>query len=483
MGAIIAVLNKKDKSAVKAAVAMLETLSSRRFEAYGIASPSIVKIEKTLDALKCCKIESNILIGQAFTKILNSDQPQPIRAKDATLVFDGRIYSPREEKSNTDAVITALQQQNRETIIRRIIMEKDGDFAFAMTESERLIAARDVMGVRPFYYGENTTFAALASQRSALWKIGIEKAHSFPPGSIAFINKNGFKLVPVKALSYAKPTKATIREGARKLEALLRLSIKKRLVGLDEVAVAFSGGLDSSVIAVLAKNLGVNVHLIHVSLERQQETEHAKKVAEKLAMPIHIYQFKEAEVEKVLQKVLRLVEEPNPQSISIGIPNYWAAEKAAEMNFKVILAGQGADELFGGYQRYINSYMLYGSERTQKMMFEDTCKMHEVNFERDSKICNFHNVELRLPFANYQIAKFAIKLPLELKIEPQKLQRKLVLREVAKNLGLPQFVAEKPKKAIQYATGVNKSLGKLARRKGMSLKEYLQDIFQVAMER
>jgi asparagine synthase (glutamine-hydrolysing) len=248
--------------------------------------------------------------------------------------------------------------------------------------------------------------------------------------------------------------------------------------------VAFSGGLDSSIIAFLAKNSGVDVHLIHVSLENQPETEQAKKAAEKLELPIHIHLYEEEDVEKFLPKVLWLIEEPDPIKASIGIPFYWAAEKTAEIGFKVMLAGQGADELFGGYQRYVHDYLAYGGEKLHETLFKDILKMHETNFERDYKICTFHNVELRLPFATYQIAKFATELPVELKIEiKDNGLRKLVLRRVAENLGLPQFIANKPKKAIQYATGINKTLKKLATMKGMSMKEYMQKTFQTVLKK
>jgi asparagine synthase (glutamine-hydrolysing) len=347
-----------------------------------------------------------------------------------------------------------------------------------------LIAGRDVMGICPFYYGENMDFVALASERKALWRIGIKTVNSFPPGNMAFVDRNGFRFKPIKTLAYSRAKQITMQVAAKKLQKLLQRSVKERVSGLSEVAVAFSGGLDSSIIAFLAENSGVDVHLIHVSLENQPETEQAKKAAEKLRLPIHVYLYYEEDVEKVLPKVLWLIEEPDPIKASIGIPFYWTAEKAAEMDFKVMLAGQGADELFGGYQRYVHDYLVYGDEKLRETLFSDILKMHETNFERDSKICNFHNIELRLPFATYQIAKFATELPVELKIEMKDNGlRKLVLRQVAENLGLPQSIAKKPKRAIQYATGVNRTLKKLATMKGMPMKEYIQETFQTVLKK
>jgi asparagine synthetase B (glutamine-hydrolysing) len=87
-------------------------------------------------------------------------------------------------------------------------------------------------------------------------------------------------------------------------------------------------------------------------------------------------------------------------------------------------------------------------------------------------------VELRLPFGSYQIAEFALALPLELKIERREdTLRKLVLRKVADNMGLPASITEKPKKAVQYSTGVNNALKKIAKRKNASVAEYVNKLF------
>jgi len=483
MGAIIGVINKRGENAAQTAVTMLKTLKPKEAEAFGVASPFAVKIEKSVEALQNQNIDSSIVVGHIFSKILVSDKPQPIRLDDAALVFEGRIYTSITEISDAEAVAKKLRQ-NRVEAIKTLIKKADGDFALTVAETQRLIAGRDAMGIRPLYYGENAELAALSSERKALWRIGIKTVNSFPPGHVAFIDKNGFRLKPVKTLACSKERQVAMRVAAKELQTLLQQSVKNRVLGLKEVAVAFSGGLDSSIIAFLAKNSGVDVHLIHVSLEAQPETEHAKTVAEELKLPIHVYLYHEEDVEKVLPKVLWLIEEPDPLKTSIGIPICWTAEKAAEMNFKVMLAGQGADELFGGYRRYVNDYSRYGSEKVRETIFSDIVKMYDVNFERDFKICNYHNVELRLPFATYQMAKFAVDLPVELKIAMKDDGlRKLVLRRVAENLGIPQFIVRKPKRAIQYATGTNEALKKLAGRKGFSVKEYLRQTFQTVLNK
>jgi asparagine synthase (glutamine-hydrolysing) len=483
MGAMIAVINKRGENATEAAVAMLKGLKHKRIEAFGIASPTTVKIERSVESLRRKDVNSPIIIGYAFSKIVTTDKPQPLRLKDAALVFDGRVYPNTAEISDAEAAAEQLQQ-NHEDAVKSLIKETEGNFAFAVTEHERLIAGRDAMGVYPLYYGENADLAALASERKALWSVGIKTVSSFPPGHMAFIDKHGFKFKPVKTLAYSRPKKITMEAASKKLEKLLRRSTTERVSGLNKVAVAFSGGLDSSIIAYLAKNSGVDVHLIHVSLENQPETEHAKKAAEELELPIYVYLYDEENVKETLPKILWLIEEPDPVKVSIGIPVCWAAEKTAEMKIRVMLAGQGADELFGGYWRYVYEYLRYGSEKARKTILNDILRMHGTNFERDFKICDSHNVELRLPFATYQIAKFATDLPVELKIGLSDDDlRKLVLRRVAENLGLPQFIAKKPKRAIQYATGINNTLRKLAKREGLAIKEYVQKTFQTVVKK
>ena len=481
MGALIAVVNKKGEDATNTAVTMLSALSSATTDAFAIASPMRVKSERSIDSLRQLRLDSNIIIGYRYPADLQSDRQQPIMLKRAAMIFEGRIYyTNRIFKIEPFAI--DLQEHGKEAA-RSFVNKIFGDYAFVLAETAGVIAGRDAVGVCPLYYGENEGFAALASERKALWNIGIGKSYSFPPGHVAVVDRENFRLEPVKILSYSGPKQMTMSDAARKLETLLRRSVAQRVSSLKEVAVAFSGGLDSSIIASIAKKKRCNVQLIHVSLEHQKETEDAKKAAETLGLPIQIRLFKEEDVLEDLKKVLWLVEEADPVQTEIGIPIYWAAEQAAETGFKAMLAGQGADELFGGYRRYVDDYSLGGEERVRKKLFNDIVEIHKNNLERDSKICSFHNVELRLPFATFELAKFAAALPVNLKISPEKdSMRKLVLRKVAENVGLPEAISKKPKKAVQYTTGVNKALKKMAKRQGVSVRTFLQKTFNRIFE-
>ena len=237
-----------------------------------------------------------------------------------------------------------------------------------MVKEGWIAAGRDPIGVQPLYFGENKNIAAFATNRTALWKLGIENPMSFPPGNIAFVNKEGFKFKPVKTLTYTEPKPITMDEAAKTLQALLKNPFSGALHGVKEVAVAFSGGLDSSLVAYLASKLGVKVNLLHVSMENQAETEEAIEAADELNLPLQVHLFKDSDVEKTLPKAVELIEEADPIKASVGLPFYWAAKKPAEAGYQVMLAGQGADELFGGYQRYVTN-----TAKTETKLYAKPC--------------------------------------------------------------------------------------------------------------
>ena len=478
MGALVAAVDKRGQNAPKIATTMLGTLTNRHIGRFGVASPTAVEIQKNLQDLNDQKLESQVAIGYGFSRILDQDKPQPLLLKDAAMAFGGRIWPSGTSEPDLEVVARKLRPKY-EASAEIMVRETNGSFVFVIAERERLIAGRDPIGANSLYYGENTDLAALASERKALWRIGLRRVESFPPGSIAVVDKEGFKIKSLKTLALKPPRQTSMQTAAKNLQRLLRQSIKERVSGLKEVAVAFSGGLDSSIVAFLAKQSNLDVHLIHVSLEDQPETEYAVKTAEELGLPIHICLFSEEDLERIIPRVLWIIEDSNPLNLSIGAPIFWAAEKAASMKLKVMLAGQAADELFAGYRRYVDDYLSFGEERVRKELFHDIASIHETNLERDYKLCNFHGVELRLPFADYRIAEFAMNLPTSLKIEhrPNGL-RKIVLRKVAKDLGLPEPVVKKPKKAVQYTTGVDKALKRLAKKSRMTVNEYLRKIFE-----
>jgi len=477
MKVTVAVLDKQRNNVVDRVLELLQALGDVRASHFGLVSPKKSLLDKNLDIMSRQGLVSSTMVGYVSSKSKSASGYEFLQLDDAALVFEGRVYSPIPKAVVMEQV--AKEPLHCEALLQTLIANADGDYSFIMLKDGWMAAGRDPVGVQPLYYGENKNIAAIATNRKALWKLGIENPLSFPPGNIAFVNREGFQFKPIKTLPFTEPKQIPIEKAAKELQALLKQSIQRRTHDVKEVAVAFSGGLDSSLVAYLASKSGVKVNLLHVSIENQAETEEAIEASDQLNLPLQVHLFKDSDVEKILPKVVALIEEPDPIKASVGLPFYWAAEKAAEAGFQVMLAGQGADELFGGYQRYVNEYCKEGSEKVRKTMFNDVVNIHESNLERDLKITAFHDVELRLPFASFELAEFALSLPLECKIE-QKLDtlRKLVLRKVALNVGMPSSMVDKPKKAVQYSTGINDSIKRVAKKHQKTVNEYITELLQ-----
>jgi asparagine synthase (glutamine-hydrolysing) len=469
---LLAVYSKETKNAAKAAEETIKALHPE--------SSAIIKL--VLPAKASQKITRQIVESPVAAALAGSDPKalgnvKELVLSDSTMIFNGTIYTPLEHANELETL--AKQTVFCETSLQDFIAQADGDYTFFLLHKDWILAARDPVGVQPLYYGENNKRVALASNRSALWKLGIERAISFPPGNLAVINENGVQFRPIKKLSYTPPQQITLEDASAKLQSLLEQSVKSRLKGLSKVAVAFSGGLDSSLVAFLAKKLGVKVQLFHVSLENQPETEEAIRAAELLDLPLQVNLFKESDVEAVLPKVVELIEEADPIKASIGVPFFWTAQSAAEAGFRVMLAGQGADELFGGYQRYVTEFCEFNEDKVRQTMFNDVVGIHESNLERDLKICGYHDVELRVPFGEFELAQFAMGLPCELKFRAQAdSERKILLRKTALDFGLPTLMAEKPKKAVQYSTGINNAVKRIAKKHAKTVNQYIEELFQ-----
>jgi len=477
MGAIATAVDRKGENAVPKVVAMLKKLTHRGADAHGVATPNSVRTARSIEELSIENINSSVALGHNLHQAILRDHPQPVLGEDFALVFEGRLF-PSPDASEVLHVAERLQGDPQKKA-GGIIEELDGSYTFAIALSKNVIVGRDSLGASPLYYGANRTTFATASEQKALWALGIKNVKSFPPGNLAVINTRGFAFQPIKTAVQPPIEPMKMETATKRLQELLLKSVSERVSDVKEPAVAFSGGLDSSFIAALAKACEADVNLVSVGLKDQPEIQHVKAAAEALKLPLHLQTYTIDDVEHVLAKVLWLIEEPHAVKVSIAIPFYWAAEVASKLGCKVLLAGQGGDELFGGYQRYLRVYTRSGAATVREAMHRDISLSYEMNLQRDNQVCSFHHVELRLPFLDREVVRFSLSLPVSLRIESAENHlRKRVLRRTAQNFGVPLFIANKPKRAVQYATGVDKALRRLARGEGLSLREYVKKVFR-----
>ncbi len=230
----------------------------------------------------------------------------------------------------------------------------------------------------------------------------------------------------------------------------------------DDCALAFSGGLDSGLIAYVLREKKIYPTLYTVGSEKSKDVLNARECARLLNMTLKILPLTEKDVIEAIGFLKKLDSSITPVEISFEIPLYIVCKYSEEKN---IITGQGSDELFGGYSKYL---------KTHEKMKEDLEKLLTVTLPRERSIASHFNKNLITPYLSKEFIEFAQNIPVDLKIHNS--VRKYILRVAAKHLGAPDEVAFREKKAAQYGSGVWKLMKKLAKKEGLSVEEFVNSI-------
>ncbi len=225
-------------------------------------------------------------------------------------------------------------------------------------------------------------------------------------------------------------------------------------------ALSFSGGIDSGIIAYLMREK--DPILYTAGIEESRDIYNAIESSKILSLPLKIIYVNEEKIMDGISFLREIDSSMSPVEIGFELPLYSVVRYASE---EKIYTGQGADELFGGYKKYL---------KDPSLMKQDFELLIKRTLPREKKIAGEFNKILLTPYLSDDIVNFAKNLDVGYKIRNN--ERKWLLREAARILGVPEDITCREKRAAQYGSGIWKIMKRMAKRRGMKVDEFILKI-------
>jgi asparagine synthase (glutamine-hydrolysing) len=348
---------------------------------------------------------------------------QPIQGtSSAWMIHNGEIYNHQKLRDGILKDHTFRTTSDSEVIVH--LYEKfgydfcdmlDGMFAFVVVDGDDFIAGRDPLGVKPLYYGlDERGRMYFASEMKALAD-QCKTFSTFPPGHY-YTEKTGF--VKYYQPKWEDETLAVEELDLKAIRETLSESVRKRLMSDVPIGVLLSGGLDSSLTSSIAsrymKEMGKTLHSFSIGLDAEApDAKAARKVAEFLGTHHHEIHFTIEQGIEILDKLIWHLETYDVTSVRASTPMYFLSKAITDMGIKVVLSGEGADEVFGGYLYFRNAPSV---EDFQKETIERVQKLFTADLLRADKSTMAHGLEARVPFLDKAFLELAIKVKPEEKM-------------------------------------------------------------------
>jgi asparagine synthase (glutamine-hydrolysing) len=217
-----------------------------------------------------------------------------------------------------------------------------------------------------------------------------------------------------------------------------------------------SGGLDSSIIAAVARAHMDELHTFSVGIEGSRDLEAARVVSRHIDSIHHEFVFSAGDVKRHLPEIVYYLESFDQDLVRSAVPCYFASQLAAQ-HVKVILTGEGADELFGGYS-YYKDY-----DETMPLheeLHRSVASLHNINLQRVDRLTMAHSIEGRVPFLDLEMIELGQRIPSELKIRSHPdgtCVEKWILRRAFEDL-LPAEIVWRTKEQFDEGSGTSEVL-------------------------
>jgi asparagine synthase (glutamine-hydrolysing) len=400
---------------------------------------------------------------------------QPIYSADNVLVVNGEIYnhadlrailgeSAFETRSDSETILHLFRSDELRWIARL-----DGMFAFVLATPERIIAARDPLGIKPLFMARIGEGLALASELKAFDGLGIDHVEAIDPGAM-FDSIDGFREWYRMPQGAAELAQADDPEPIwRELRLVLEAAVRKWMVADVEVGSFLSGGLDSSIIAALAaRAIDRPLKTFSVGTPGSPDLIAARAVAQHIGSDHHELTFTADDLAEVLRHVIYHLESADIDLVRSALPTHFATT-LARRHVKAVLTGEGADELFAGYA-YHHAYA-----RKPRALADEITRslgaMHSINLQRVDRITMAQGLEARTPFLDRDLIDFAQSIPASLKMRLDEstgeTTEKWILRKACEDL-LPSDLIWRKKAQFDEGSGTVDALAKALSQLGVA---------------
>jgi asparagine synthase (glutamine-hydrolysing) len=406
---------------------------------------------------------SAILVHERLAIVDPEGGSQPLRSADGELVLavNGEIYNHRELRhegtqayeyvSGSDCEV--INASYRDDPTGQFVSRLNGIFAFALWDRarHRVLIARDPLGVCPLYWGHDRRgLMWVASEMKAL--VGIcQDVAQFPPGHL-YCSDSGqlvcFYKRPWRDYAVTRGVSVSLQE----LRASFERAVDRQLMSDVPYGVLLSGGLDSSLVAACAAQSACKrrpaLHSFAIGLEGSPDLAAAEIAAAAIGTVHHGFHFTFEEGLDALPEVIRHVETYDVTTIRASTPMYLLARRIKAMGIKMVLSGEGSDEVFGGYLYFHKapSALEFHNETVRKLD-----ALHLYDCLRANKSMMAWGVEPRVPFLDLEFLEVAMSMDAACKMAGKGRMEKSVLREAFAGV-LPDSILWRQKE--QFSDGV-----------------------------
>lgn len=400
----------------------------------------------------------------SIVDVAGGNQPLSDPSDSVHVVCNGEIYNHREIRSLTAQDYPFSTSSDAEVILplyskfgKDCVKHMDGMFAFVIYDERAgtFMAARDRYGIKPLYYLEDNGTWYFASEAKAFLNSGlpIERIEILPPG--CRVTSEGVeRWYVLEEHCRASVTAPGI------VRALLQESVKKHLMMDSDIQVGtfLSGGIDSSIITALVARYRPDVTAFTIGVENSPDVEAARRVTAHLGIRHVVIPLDLREVHELLPKAIYSVESYNQMLALEGLMSAILARTIREHGIKVVLCGEGADEIFAGYGVFRNRppHCIPG------MLREAVNNINNTECLRLDRATMAYSVEARVPYLDPSLVEYAINLPVDalIRAEGDRQVEKWILRKACEDL-LPPDIVWRMKLAFDHGSGILGVIGQV----------------------